>query len=111
MSASETMKATADAWLTGFKHWDVEELVAPRADDCVHEIYPTTMGIPPSTNADFRAFFEPLKSFKDAKVRHFPLFVQITHCRRSLRSLTSHRPLSTLRSSTTMREALGCTSR
>lgn len=68
MSPTETMRATADAWLTGFKHWNVDELVAPRADDCLHEIYPTTLGLPPSTNADFRAFFEPLKSFKDTEV-------------------------------------------
>lgn len=67
------MRATAGAWLTGFKHWNVEELVAPRADDCLHEIYPTTIGLPPSTNADFRAFFEPLKSFQDTEVRAFSL--------------------------------------
>ena len=72
MSSAETMKATADAWLTGFKNWDVEALVAPRADDCIHEIYPTTLEIPPSTNADFRAFFEPLKSFQVVKVRFSP---------------------------------------
>lgn len=62
------MQATANAWLTGLEHWNVEELVAPRADDCLHEIYPTTMGIPPSSNEDFRAFFEPLKIFQGTKV-------------------------------------------
>lgn len=63
------MKATANAWLTGFKHWDVEELVAPRADQCLHEIYPTTMSISPATNSDFRALFEPLKTFEHSEVR------------------------------------------
>lgn len=65
------MHAAVGTLISGLEDWDVDKILAPRAEDCVQKVYPKTMEMAPMSNDAFRAFFEGgLKdTFWDVKVR------------------------------------------
>lgn len=70
-SLRETMKRTTQAQLDGYRKWNVEAIVAPRADDCIYTYHPESMGRPPMNNDQFKDWFSTMiPLLKDFDVRH-----------------------------------------
>lgn len=72
-SVLENMKRTAQAVCYGYEQWEVNAVLAPRADVCVHEVGPRSLGRPPKNNSQYREYFATVQSlFHDFKVgRHW----------------------------------------
>jgi ketosteroid isomerase-like protein len=67
-SKSELLQ-TALAAVDGYNKWDIDAILAPRADSCTQEILPKSLGRPLLNNKDYRAYFEPLlPAFKNFTV-------------------------------------------
>ena len=67
------MKRTAQGLLDGFSAWDLDAVMTPRAEDCVHILYPQSLGLPVRNNREFRRDFgATMPLFKNFKVRVFP---------------------------------------
>lgn len=56
-SLLENMKRTAHEQLNGFKQWNLDAILAPRADNCVYTYLPQSMGRPPMNNDAYREYF------------------------------------------------------
>lgn len=56
-SLLESMKRTAHAQLDGFRKWDLEAILAPRAENCQYRYLPESMGNPSMNNEEYRAYF------------------------------------------------------
>lgn len=68
---SSRMRNTAEALVLAFDgDWDIEAILAPRADSCQHAILPASLGIPKKDNAAFAKRIGHVKHLiKDAKVK------------------------------------------
>lgn len=60
---------TALAAIDGYNKWDLEAIMAPRADHCMQEILPKSLDRPLMNNTDYRAYFgKMLPAFKSFTV-------------------------------------------
>lgn len=65
----ENMKRTAEAVLDGYRAWEIEAIMKPRTDDCVHQLLPKSLGRPGRDNKNYREYFATVANiFKDFKV-------------------------------------------
>ncbi|KAK4550078.1 hypothetical protein LTR36_003045 [Oleoguttula mirabilis] len=53
-STLENMKRTTQAVLEAIRSFQVEEALALRTDDCMHQMLPKSVGRPPMSNQEFR---------------------------------------------------------
>ena len=66
---SETQLRTANSVINGYNAWTLETILAPRAPECVHEMLPESLGIPPSTNNEYAEHLkEIIPMLKDTRV-------------------------------------------
>ena len=81
----QNMRAAVSTLTSGLANWSIDDMLAPRAENCEHEILPKSMGIPPSTNQQFREFFEGNMRdvMSDVKVRLTLPMPAIHPCHRS----------------------------
>ncbi|KAJ1549545.1 hypothetical protein HK405_012152 [Cladochytrium tenue] len=69
---ADTIRSTALAVIAAYGTWDIDQIMALRADDCVHRILPVSLREPPRNNRAYRRYFErTLPSFSrfSAEVR------------------------------------------
>ncbi|KAJ3496566.1 hypothetical protein NLG97_g2574 [Lecanicillium saksenae] len=57
----EKQEATARALFDGYNQYEAEAVLAPRAPECIHSWWPTSMKRPSKTNDEFRQFFKPME--------------------------------------------------
>lgn len=56
------MRAATEELVMGFDgKWETEKVMAPRAEDCIHEILPASLGIPTKSNAEWAKRFDGIK--------------------------------------------------
>ena len=61
---------TAHAVIAGYDTWTLDAILSYRANNCLHYILPTSLGIKPMNNAQYATYFEPnLPLFRDFKVK------------------------------------------
>lgn len=53
----DSIKRTTQAQLDGYRKWDLDAIMAPRADNCSYRYLPESMGRPAMNNAEFREYF------------------------------------------------------
>lgn len=53
----ENIKRTTRAQLEGYRKWDLDAILAPRAENCVYKYLPETMDRPAMNNDQFREYF------------------------------------------------------
>jgi hypothetical protein len=51
-SILEDMKATTTSIMDGYRNWDIDALIAGRAEDCKQYVNPKSMGMPPRGNEE-----------------------------------------------------------
>lgn len=56
-SVLENIKRTTQAQLEGYRKWDVDAILAPRAENCIYKYRPESMERPEMNNAQFREYF------------------------------------------------------
>lgn len=66
----ENMKHTTRAVLESYEKWEIEAIMAPRDDNCIHQILPMSLERPPRNNEEFRGYLTPI----------IPLFKGFTVC-------------------------------
>lgn len=54
------MKRTTHAQLDGYRKWDIDAILAPRAENCIYRYLPTSMGNPDMNNEQYRAYFSTI---------------------------------------------------
>lgn len=54
------IKRTTHAQLDAYKAWNVDAIVAPRADDCTYRYLPESMNQPTMDNDQFREYFSTI---------------------------------------------------
>ncbi|KAK3684537.1 hypothetical protein LTR37_020179 [Vermiconidia calcicola] len=69
-SVLDNMKRTTQATIDGYRKFEIDAIMAPRADDCVYEALPKSMGAPALDNESYREFFstQVIPLFEDFKV-------------------------------------------
>ena len=56
------MRAATERLVMSFNgQWKTEEAIAPRAENCMHEILPASLGIPKKNNADWATRLDGIK--------------------------------------------------
>ena len=53
----ENMKRTTHTQLDGYRRWDLDAILAPRADNCIYRYLPESMERPAMNNEQFREYF------------------------------------------------------
>ncbi|TKA65024.1 hypothetical protein B0A55_10565 [Friedmanniomyces simplex] len=62
----DNMKRTAKAVVDGYNKWDIDAIMAVRADNCIHHVLPKSLGREPRNNEDYRKYFASIMPlFKD----------------------------------------------
>lgn len=56
-SLLENMKRTTHAQLYGYRQWDLNAILAPRAGNCTYHYLPQSMERPVMNNEQFREYF------------------------------------------------------
>lgn len=57
------MRRTTEALVKAFDgQWSREAALAPRADECVHIVLPSSRKVPPKHNAEWSESFRPIES-------------------------------------------------
>jgi len=51
------MELTAHTLVDAYSRWDIEAIMAPRAEDCVHQLLPLSLGRKPMNNSEYRKYF------------------------------------------------------
>jgi hypothetical protein len=51
---------TALAVIAGYNAWNMDAIMAPRAENCTHRVYPDRLGRPTLNNTAYRAYFSSL---------------------------------------------------
>ena len=71
MSVADKQKKTAQAFLDGYNAMTSEAVLAPRADECIHNMLPASMNRAGKSNEEYRTFITKLgPMMKDMKVIH-----------------------------------------
>lgn len=71
MDAEESqLLRTALNLLESYDKWDIDAIIAPRAENCVQQVYPSRLNRPKQNNAEYREYFEKgvMPHFKDFHV-------------------------------------------
>ncbi|KAK5659628.1 hypothetical protein OQA88_832 [Cercophora sp. LCS_1] len=64
-----TLHQTALAVIDAYNAWDIEKIMAVRAPECIHEMQPKTLGIPPMDNTAYEAWQKSIMpAFRNFKV-------------------------------------------
>lgn len=79
MTTLSNQRATAAALIAGYNAWDIDQILAPRAPDCVQQVLPASLKREPRTNEEYRRFHEEKigSLFKNFKV-HRPSTLILT---------------------------------
>lgn len=65
----QKQEATARQLFDGYNEYKADAVLKPRAPECIHSWWPTSMKRPSKTNDEFREFFVPMeKTMKNYKV-------------------------------------------
>ncbi|KAI7221580.1 hypothetical protein KC333_g1648 [Hortaea werneckii] len=63
------MKHTAQAVCDGYEKWEIDAVMAPRTQDCIHHLGPKSLGRPFRNNQQYCAYFSTVQAiFHDFKV-------------------------------------------
>lgn len=63
------MKHTAQAVCDGYERWEIDAVMAPRTQDCIHHLGPKSLGRPLRNNEQYSAYFSTVQTlFHDFKV-------------------------------------------
>jgi hypothetical protein len=72
MSAAvlENIKRSTQATIDAYHRWDLDAILAPRADNCIYQFRPLSLKQPPRNNAEYREYYasQIIPLFQDFKV-------------------------------------------
>jgi hypothetical protein len=74
----DSIKRGTEATIRGYRKWDVDAILAPRAENCTYHLLPESIGVPPRSNAEYREWYttQIIPLFKEFKVSDaYPLVV------------------------------------
>ncbi|GAB1737384.1 hypothetical protein NU219Hw_g1529t1 [Hortaea werneckii] len=64
------MKHTAQAVCDGYEKWEIDAVMAPRTQDCIHHLGPKSLGRPLRNNEQYCAYFSTVQTlFHDFKIQ------------------------------------------
>ncbi|KAK4894719.1 hypothetical protein LTR27_007107 [Elasticomyces elasticus] len=52
-SVLDNIKRTTQQTIDGFRKWDIDAIMAPRAENCTYQALPKSLGLPPHNNKDY----------------------------------------------------------
>ncbi|KAK4906881.1 hypothetical protein LTR49_024031 [Elasticomyces elasticus] len=56
-SVLDNIKRTTQQTIDGFRKWDIDAIMAPRADNCTYQALPKSLGLPPLNNKEYREWY------------------------------------------------------
>ncbi|KAL8670531.1 MAG: hypothetical protein Q9168_004928 [Polycauliona sp. 1 TL-2023] len=84
--ATASCNQTAQAFVTAYNSWTLENIMDVRASDCINYILPGSLGQEPMDNEHYKAFFAP----RMAPFRNFHLTVHDTVVDEAARKAVLH---------------------
>lgn len=67
---------TALAFIAGYNEWNMDAILAPRAENCMHRVYPARLSRPNMNNTEYRTYFSAfLPLYKDFNVMIIDAYV------------------------------------